>query len=630
MSSADVIDALFERTVDIAQSLPKTGPIQTSYEEKLALYSLYKQATEGDVQGKRPGLLDMLGRAKWDAWAKRRGLTSRDAKQLYVENMLRTLRRFRDRPQAMELIEELENYSGDVAERVMSGALAESYTDSGSSAGGSPRLRRRAPVQDSEEEESIISEPAAASLQHAAPSLPPSYITGPGGLPPQSSSSSRRTQLGGRAGEHPPPSVTLTRARSFPQAPTSVENASAAAAEQAGASELASEDEDYARPGELPGPSQHGRGRRQRSRASYTAVQPGGGRSSWQQQYPHPYSSAAAHESRLYALPPSSSKYPSAPPSESAAGAAAGGFSGSVVGQHLYNTAPPATSSQAGRPGAGPSGGGIHHYYHHRPSDSGVGPAGSVRGPYAPSSVGGRSGGGGGGAGRGSVVAGAIGRGAGSVSGAGGPSRSQQVDQALQNIQASLAALHERLNRVESRRGWSAFLTDAGGTGGGSRGSRRRALHSVYEAVANAAHDIAVLLGLRNPYASNVSSGVALAPSYLAQSGGSGGGSGDARSRARNDLFSAPLRLAIALLNLFVRLALDAMSLALIMSALLLIVRRITGRGDPLIILRLIRRWTGIRPGVIISGAAAAATTRVNGGNSAGAQGAAVVIRNRT
>ena len=47
------------------QSLPKSGPIQTSYEEKLALYSLYKQATEGDVKSKRPGVLDMLGRAKW-------------------------------------------------------------------------------------------------------------------------------------------------------------------------------------------------------------------------------------------------------------------------------------------------------------------------------------------------------------------------------------------------------------------------------------------------------------------------------------------------------------------------------------------------------------------------------------
>ncbi|EDP43292.1 hypothetical protein MGL_2302 [Malassezia globosa CBS 7966] len=43
MTSARVIDALFERTVDIVQSLPPNGPIQTSYEEKLVLYGLYKQ-----------------------------------------------------------------------------------------------------------------------------------------------------------------------------------------------------------------------------------------------------------------------------------------------------------------------------------------------------------------------------------------------------------------------------------------------------------------------------------------------------------------------------------------------------------------------------------------------------------
>jgi len=45
---------------------------------KLQLYALYKQGTEGDVQGKRPGFTDMIGRAKYDAWAKRKGL-SRDA-----------------------------------------------------------------------------------------------------------------------------------------------------------------------------------------------------------------------------------------------------------------------------------------------------------------------------------------------------------------------------------------------------------------------------------------------------------------------------------------------------------------------------------------------------------------------
>ena len=35
----------------------------------LELYALYKQATTGDVTGDRPGMMDLRGRAKYDAWA---------------------------------------------------------------------------------------------------------------------------------------------------------------------------------------------------------------------------------------------------------------------------------------------------------------------------------------------------------------------------------------------------------------------------------------------------------------------------------------------------------------------------------------------------------------------------------
>jgi diazepam-binding inhibitor (GABA receptor modulator, acyl-CoA-binding protein) len=44
----------------------------------LKLYSYYKQATEGDVKGERPGGFDFVGGAKYDAWAKLKG-TSKDA-----------------------------------------------------------------------------------------------------------------------------------------------------------------------------------------------------------------------------------------------------------------------------------------------------------------------------------------------------------------------------------------------------------------------------------------------------------------------------------------------------------------------------------------------------------------------
>jgi acyl-CoA-binding protein len=44
----------------------------------LELYALYKQATAGDASGSRPGMLDLRGRAKYDAWARHKG-TSKDA-----------------------------------------------------------------------------------------------------------------------------------------------------------------------------------------------------------------------------------------------------------------------------------------------------------------------------------------------------------------------------------------------------------------------------------------------------------------------------------------------------------------------------------------------------------------------
>jgi acyl-CoA-binding protein len=50
----------------------------------LALYALYKQATAGDVTGERPGMLDLRGRAKYDAWAGRKGMSRDAAMEAYV------------------------------------------------------------------------------------------------------------------------------------------------------------------------------------------------------------------------------------------------------------------------------------------------------------------------------------------------------------------------------------------------------------------------------------------------------------------------------------------------------------------------------------------------------------------
>ncbi len=51
----------------------------------LELYALYKQATVGNATGDRPGMLDVRGRAKYDAWAKRKGMSKDAAMQAYID-----------------------------------------------------------------------------------------------------------------------------------------------------------------------------------------------------------------------------------------------------------------------------------------------------------------------------------------------------------------------------------------------------------------------------------------------------------------------------------------------------------------------------------------------------------------
>ena len=64
-----------------ARIKPVTG---LSNDTLLELYALFKQGTVGDVTGSRPGMLDVRGRAKYDAWAKRKGMTKDAAMQAYV------------------------------------------------------------------------------------------------------------------------------------------------------------------------------------------------------------------------------------------------------------------------------------------------------------------------------------------------------------------------------------------------------------------------------------------------------------------------------------------------------------------------------------------------------------------
>ncbi len=51
----------------------------------LKLYGLYKQATEGDVTAPKPGFSDLVGRAKWQAWADLQGTPRDEAERRYIE-----------------------------------------------------------------------------------------------------------------------------------------------------------------------------------------------------------------------------------------------------------------------------------------------------------------------------------------------------------------------------------------------------------------------------------------------------------------------------------------------------------------------------------------------------------------
>lgn len=75
-----------------AQVKVKTLQATPSNEDLLELYACFKQATVGDVQGSRPGMLDFKGRAKFDAWAKKKGTGKEAAMTAYVALVERLLR----------------------------------------------------------------------------------------------------------------------------------------------------------------------------------------------------------------------------------------------------------------------------------------------------------------------------------------------------------------------------------------------------------------------------------------------------------------------------------------------------------------------------------------------------------
>lgn len=75
------LQASFEAAVAASKTLSERPDNQTL----LQLYALYKQGTEGDAEGKRPGFGDMVGRAKFDAWAAIKGTGKEEAMRRYID-----------------------------------------------------------------------------------------------------------------------------------------------------------------------------------------------------------------------------------------------------------------------------------------------------------------------------------------------------------------------------------------------------------------------------------------------------------------------------------------------------------------------------------------------------------------
>jgi acyl-CoA-binding protein len=77
---SELADKFNQATVDV-----KTLTEKPSNENLLKLYSNYKQATDGDVSGKRPGFTNIAGRAKYDSWASLKGQSADKSMENYID-----------------------------------------------------------------------------------------------------------------------------------------------------------------------------------------------------------------------------------------------------------------------------------------------------------------------------------------------------------------------------------------------------------------------------------------------------------------------------------------------------------------------------------------------------------------
>ena len=81
-----------KKKFDAAAAAVKKAKSDPGNDMKLKLYAHYKQATDGDVAGDKPGFTDFVNRAKYEAWAKLKGTPAEKAMEGYIKLVERVTR----------------------------------------------------------------------------------------------------------------------------------------------------------------------------------------------------------------------------------------------------------------------------------------------------------------------------------------------------------------------------------------------------------------------------------------------------------------------------------------------------------------------------------------------------------
>ncbi|KAJ5826743.1 hypothetical protein N7447_003506 [Penicillium robsamsonii] len=111
---SDSVDRVFVHALNTVKRIPRTGTARPPAAERLALYGLYKQSMEGDVEGVMDRPIGNTSEVhaeceKWDAWYAQRDMSRTEAKRRYISTLIDTMHEYASQtPEACELVAELE------------------------------------------------------------------------------------------------------------------------------------------------------------------------------------------------------------------------------------------------------------------------------------------------------------------------------------------------------------------------------------------------------------------------------------------------------------------------------------------------------------------------------------------